>query len=44
MSEFLWFLVGNVSGAIVMTALWIIIGTKVSKSEENKAGKGDEQV
>lgn len=36
--EFLWFLCGNVSGAIVMTAFWVIVGT-VGKKKEDKGDK-----
>jgi hypothetical protein len=36
MENFLWFIYGNISGSIVMTAIWCIIGTHA----KNK-NKGD---
>ena len=40
MSNFIWFLVGNISGAIVMTAIWVLIGSGIDK-KSNKDDKGD---
>ena len=38
--DFLWFLCGNVSGAIIMTAIWAIIGT-YSNNKNNTDNKGE---
>ena len=38
MENFIWFILGNISGAIVMTAIWVIIGTYSSK-KDNKGDK-----
>lgn len=41
MSGLLWFILGNVSGAISMTAIWVIIGSTIDKKNNNNK-KGDE--
>jgi predicted transporter len=41
MSNFGWYIVGNMSGAVVMTAIWIIIGVYAQKKEKKE--KGDKQ-
>jgi hypothetical protein len=38
MENLLWFIFGNVSGAIVITAFWAIVGTYSSK-KDNKGDK-----
>ena len=39
MENFVWFLAGNISGAIVITAIWIIVGTYANKKDD----KGDNE-
>jgi hypothetical protein len=31
-----WFILGNISGAILITAFWVILGTAVDKKNKNK--------
>jgi hypothetical protein len=37
MSHLAWFIFGNISGAIVITAFWVIVGTYANKKDD----KGD---
>jgi hypothetical protein len=39
-----WFILGNISGAIAITAFWIIVGSAMDKKPNDKkeTDKGDE--